>query len=60
MYLTSEFYAPEHEGGLRHDDPALAISWPLPVGDVSDKDRGWALLAEAGDEIRARMSVPSR
>jgi dTDP-4-dehydrorhamnose 3,5-epimerase len=43
-YLVSEFYAPGHERGLRHDDPALGIEWPLPVTVVSDKDRAWPLL----------------
>jgi dTDP-4-dehydrorhamnose 3,5-epimerase len=43
-YLVSEFYAPAQERGLRHDDPALAIRWPLPVADVSDKDAAWPLL----------------
>ena len=42
-YLVSEFYAPAQERGLRHDDPALAIRWPLPVADVSDKDAAWPL-----------------
>lgn len=46
LYQVSEFYAPGHEGGLRHDDPALGIDWPLPVSEISDKDRGWPLLAD--------------
>lgn len=40
-YLISTFYAPEAASGVRHDDPAFAISWPLPVTDVSAKDRTW-------------------
>lgn len=44
VYLHSDYYAPEAEGGLRFDDPALAIRWPLPPGTVSDRDRGFALL----------------
>jgi dTDP-4-dehydrorhamnose 3,5-epimerase len=39
-YLVGEFYAPDAEGGLPYDDPKLGIAWPLPVADVSDKDRG--------------------
>ena len=34
LYLHDECYCPEHEGGLRHDDPALGIPWPLPVADL--------------------------
>lgn len=44
FYQVSEFYTPGAERGLRHDDPALAISWPLPVSEISDKDRFWDLL----------------
>lgn len=38
MYLVTEFYSPESEGGLRYNDPALGISWPLAVSDISEKD----------------------
>ena len=31
-YKVSDFYAPETEGGLRWDDPVIAIDWHLPVG----------------------------
>ena len=44
FYMVSAFYAPQSEGGLRHDDPALAIAWPRPVTEVSDKDARWPLL----------------
>jgi len=40
-YLISAFYAPQAAAGIRHDDPAFAISWPLPVADISSKDRAW-------------------
>ena len=40
-YLISAFYAPEAAAGFRHDDPAFNIAWPLPVADISPKDRGW-------------------
>lgn len=43
-YLHSAFYAPEAEGGVRFDDPALGIAWPLPVGAVSDRDRSFDLI----------------
>ena len=38
---ASEFYTPTAERGLRHDDPAFGIAWPVPVVDMSDKDRTW-------------------
>src|SRR5262245_1703841 len=44
LYLVSEFYAPEVEGGLRYSDPKLGIKWPLAVSDISEKDGQWPLL----------------
>lgn len=40
-YQVSEFYAPGHEQGVRYNDPAFAIQWPLEVQVISDKDRSW-------------------
>ena len=42
-YQVSVAYTPGTERGLRHDDPALALSWPLPVSVISEKDAGWPL-----------------
>ncbi|HZL30491.1 MAG TPA: dTDP-4-dehydrorhamnose 3,5-epimerase [Pseudolabrys sp.] len=44
-YMVNEYYAPDAEKGCRYDDPALAINWPLAVGNVSEKDTKWPLLA---------------
>jgi dTDP-4-dehydrorhamnose 3,5-epimerase len=44
FYMVSAFYAPQAEGGLRFDDPKLAITWPRAISDVSDKDARWPLL----------------
>ena len=38
LYLHSASYAPASEGGLRFDDPALQIHWPLAPCDVSLRD----------------------
>jgi dTDP-4-dehydrorhamnose 3,5-epimerase len=56
-YQVGEFYAPEVEGGLRYDDPRLGLEWPLPVLEMSEKDRGWLLLDEYEPELRRRMSL---
>ena len=40
-YLMSDRYVPEAATGVRFDDPAFAIDWPLPVSSVSDRDRNW-------------------
>lgn len=41
LYQISEHYAPELAGGVRWDDPAFGIKWPLPVVEISDKDRDY-------------------
>jgi len=38
VYQVSEFYSPESERGVRWNDPAFSISWPLPVTALSAKD----------------------
>lgn len=43
-YQVGEFYTPGFERGLRHDDPALGIAWPLAVTVISEKDASWPLL----------------
>lgn len=43
FYLTSAFYAPEAARGVRFDDPAFAIRWPLLPTAVSEQDRNWPL-----------------
>ncbi|MGB0086758.1 MAG: dTDP-4-dehydrorhamnose 3,5-epimerase [Rhodomicrobiaceae bacterium] len=40
-YLISAFYEPSAAAGVRYDDPAFAITWPLPVTVISDKDMAW-------------------
>jgi dTDP-4-dehydrorhamnose 3,5-epimerase len=43
-YMTSQFYTPAAVLGVRFDDPAFAIHWPLPATVVSDQDRNWPLV----------------
>jgi dTDP-4-dehydrorhamnose 3,5-epimerase len=41
IYLSSDFYAPERERGLRYDDPWLGITWPIDPVEISSKDVAW-------------------
>jgi dTDP-4-dehydrorhamnose 3,5-epimerase len=59
-YQVGEFYTPGCEGGLRYDDPAFGLSWPLPVTEISEKDRSWPLLSEIEDEVMRRMALASK
>jgi dTDP-4-dehydrorhamnose 3,5-epimerase len=43
-YQVSSFYTPGAEGGVRYDDPAFRIVWPVPVHVISEKDRSWPLV----------------
>jgi dTDP-4-dehydrorhamnose 3,5-epimerase len=46
-YQMGAPYTPGTDRGVRFDDPALGIAWPLPVTDISDRDRAWPLLSRA-------------
>ena len=41
IYQNSQYYSPEHERGIRWNDPSFQIKWPLPVENISDKDKSW-------------------
>jgi dTDP-4-dehydrorhamnose 3,5-epimerase len=43
-YMTSAFYTPGAVRGVRFDDPAFAIHWPLTPTVVSEQDRNWPLV----------------
>jgi len=43
-YMASAFYTPGAVRGVRFDDPAFAIRWPLAATAVSDQDRNWPLV----------------
>lgn len=44
LYLHTAAYHPAAEGALRATDPRLGIAWPLPIADMSERDRGHPLL----------------
>ena len=52
LYLHTEFYSPEHEGGVVYDDPMINIEWPLQVTEISEKDQKYPLLSEDFEGIR--------
>lgn len=47
VYKCSDYYAPEAEGALRWDDPAIGIDWPI-IGEaiLSEKDAKAPFLAD--------------
>lgn len=49
-YMVTDTYSPEHDRGLRWNDPALGIGWPVRTEEavLSPKDERQPLLAELG------------
>ncbi len=45
-YSTSQFYAPEAAHGVRFDDPAFNIQWPVAVSVISAQDRNWPTFGQ--------------
>jgi dTDP-4-dehydrorhamnose 3,5-epimerase len=41
FYLSSEFYTPEQERGVRWNDPRFSIRWPIGPSEISAKDASW-------------------
>ena len=46
LYLHSGAWVPEAETGVRWDDPQLAIDWPLPACELSERDRSLPWLGQ--------------
>lgn len=42
LYLVSAYYTPSHSRGVRWDDPAFGIQWPLPPVKMHERDRTYA------------------
>ena len=55
-YQVGEFYTPGVEGGLFYNDPRLGLKWPLPVTEMSVKDKNWELLDICEIEIKRKMT----
>jgi dTDP-4-dehydrorhamnose 3,5-epimerase len=47
FYMTSQYFTPSAAKGVRFDDPAFGINWPLTPTAVSEQDRNWPLMSEA-------------
>ena len=59
QYKCDNYYAPQSEGALAWNDPALEIDWRIPAGDVllSDKDKKHPFLEEAPDLFEYRDNL---
>lgn len=43
-YFVSQYYSPKHESGIKWDDKAFNIKWPLKNVSVSKKDDSWTYI----------------
>jgi len=41
IYKTTAEYAPDYEFGIRWDDPAIGIEWPVTAPTLSERDKVW-------------------
>ncbi len=41
FYQISQFYSPEHQRGVRWNDPRFKIKWPMIPQVISDRDAGY-------------------
>ncbi|HEU5297039.1 MAG TPA: dTDP-4-dehydrorhamnose 3,5-epimerase family protein [Burkholderiaceae bacterium] len=53
LYMMSDVYRPELATGVRFDDPAFGLRWPLPVSVIAERDRDYADYARAVPGTRA-------
>ena len=44
LYLHTALYEPSAEGAVSPTDPRIGIAWPLPIAEMSDRDRAHPLL----------------
>lgn len=44
LYHLGAYFVAEASRGVRWDDPALSITWPLPPAVLSAQDQGWERL----------------
>jgi len=55
VYVTSAAYTPASEDGIRFDDPALGIEWPISPAVISPKDAAWPDLRLRITDLMGRM-----
>jgi dTDP-4-dehydrorhamnose 3,5-epimerase len=50
-YKCSDYYVPDDQHGVRWDDPAIGIPWPVGDPLVSERDRAYLPLRAARDDL---------
>jgi dTDP-4-dehydrorhamnose 3,5-epimerase len=52
LYLHTEAYAPESEGGVHPREPRIGVEWPLPIAELSPRDESHPLLDDGFAGVR--------
>lgn len=62
LYKVTDYYAPECDRGLRWDDPALGIEWPIAAAEamLSPKDKLHPGIAELPAYFRYEPKKPAQ
>jgi dTDP-4-dehydrorhamnose 3,5-epimerase len=47
-YQITEFYAPSVAAGVRWDDPAFGITWPIEISVINERDASYPDFVAAG------------
>lgn len=50
-YKTTSEYSPEHDAGIRWNDPVIGVAWPIENPIVSEKDQVLPFLEEVADSL---------
>jgi dTDP-4-dehydrorhamnose 3,5-epimerase len=45
LYAITPPFSPGREAGVRWNDPAIQVRWPLPISVISDRDQAWPAIA---------------
>lgn len=56
-YRIDRPHDPNEDISVRYDDPELAISWPLPISEISSRDANAGSWAEARERLIGQAGV---
>lgn len=52
IYCHSVAYNKDNEGAVAYNDPSIGIIWPVPITNISSKDKGYSYLDKNFKGIR--------
>ena len=58
IYKCTDYYHPQSEQGIRWNDPAIAIEWPITDVQLSEKDSNNPLLQDQSERLLPRYTDP--